>query len=222
MVLNDDQLTRLKKFVVDHIGDYNPKTQLFWQFEYSPKKDYPYDFVNQIYTYLFPDYIYYKYKDFIDYLKEKFPNLRTYQILEIASGYLPAISLTLRKMMDIDKPITCMDPTAIDLPLEGITNKKAIFSLDTDVSEADLLIAHWPCESLDAIVDSTIKNQKELCVQTCPCGHNFYTLNEYKYYTDSLTDKLRVMEDKGFIVESDIIEDDNIKSPVISVRKRIK
>lgn len=227
MELNIMEAMRLKAFIQRNINNYSEFYQEFWQKDFKVGKDYQYDFVNQVYAYLFPekckDTIY---RTFIEYIIDKFPNLSDKQIIEVASGYLPAVSILLTKTLDLNRPITCIDPKAILLDIPGIISKKEEFTENTDLSNNNIIIAHCPCGLLDLIIKKTIQNQQELCVQTCPCGNRmdpFMGSSVFNHYIDELLEELIPMEDNGFEISCDDLESFNItNAPVITVRKRQK
>ncbi len=62
-----------------------------------------------------------------------------------------------------------------------------------------------------------------MCVQTCPCGHEYSSYRYFMYYINSLVDSLKALEDDGFKVECFETESfDFTHAPVISVRRREK
>ena len=143
-------------------------------------------------------------------------------ILEVASGYIPGLAILINEMCKTEKQITCMDPKSLDLTISNIVTLKQEFSSETDISKYDLLLAHCPCDVFDDMVEKVIEIPMDMCVQTCPCRYNgFFSRQEFEYYMDSQVDKLRSLEDMGYVVEVDKTDAyPYTMAPAVTVLKR--
>lgn len=179
----------------------------------------------QIFAYLFANKVLNDknlYTIFLEYLLYKFPNLGKKKILEVASGYLPGLSLLINEVKRPENAIVCMDPKLINLDYPNIIVKQELFKEDYDTSNYDLLIAHCPCDGFDDMVENILKHPINMCVQTCPCREiPFYNYYEFKYYFDKQIDRLRALEDLGYEVSVDYTDARGyVNSPAVSVVKR--
>ncbi len=184
------------------------------------------DTLLEFYTYLhaIEDYVN-PYYDFYKYLCEKHANISKKKILEIASGYIPAFSYLLVINQKMENIIVAMDPVSLPLKIKGVTIKNNLFSLETDLQNIDLLIAHCPCEALETILNKAVNEKKEFTIQTCKCtsgsSFNFYSRKDWHYYISSLIDKAKSLENSGFIVEKEYLNLSRMTdSPIITARKR--
>lgn len=225
MQLNNKQIRKLNEFIEQYKGYYSESIQEML-INFDGQSDIvQYDFMLQIYSYLFPDAFaneYNLYTMFYKYLRHRFPNAPSKKILEVASGYLPGLSIILREKFKRKMNVSCIDPKALPIKINGITITRANFTVDTDTSDIDLIIANCPCDAFDVIVDSILINPKEICIQTCPCRKEpFYSLWEFHYYLDYQTDRLMALKDLGYEVYRETTEASDITmAPAFSVLKR--
>lgn len=225
MQLNNEQIRKLKEFIEQNKGFYSDNLrEMLVNYDENSEID-KYDFMLQIYSYLFPELFaneYNLYTMFYKYLRHRFPNAPSKKILEVASGYLPGLSIILREKFRRKINISCIDPKALPINIDGINVRKANFTADTDTSNIDLIIANCPCDAFDVIVDSILINPKEICIQTCPCRKEpFYSLWEFHYYLDYQTDRLMALKDLGYEVYRETTEASDITmAPAFSVLKR--
>lgn len=223
--LTEEEKIILNKFIKDNKDRYSEYVQRFFDEEFDINEVYSYDFMLQIYSYLFTKryisngniFMY-----FIELLYSKFPDLSRRKILEVASGYIPGFAIIMNELYKMEYSITCIDPKIINLPLSNIKllNKKFESSMDT--SMYDLILAHCPCEAFDEIVKRVMSSPTDMCVQTCPCRFNRH-LNriEFYYYLEKTIDELKSLEDKGYKVEVDETSSYYYTTaPVITVLKR--
>lgn len=164
---------------------------------------------------------------FYNYLQSKHPNLSKRKILEVASGYIPALSYLITNFEKMDYPISTMDPNSLLIKINGIEQQPISFQKSTDISKYDLVIAHCPCEALKPLLESLIANKKEFSIQTCQCGasvdFNIYNRLDWLDYIDSVYEKALALEGDDFIVEKDYLTFSYIlDAPIITARKKTK
>ncbi len=223
--LNAGEKRILEEFILGNKTKYSKDLQDFFDEVFDIDEIYQNDFMSQIYAYLFTEkyarnsnvYLF-----FIELLQVKFPNLSKRTILEVASGYIPGLSILINELYKPDKKITCIDPKSLDLPIDNIVTLKKKFSARTNISKYDLILAHCPCEAFDEIVKKVMNSPIDMCVQTCPCRNNgHFSRRDFVYYMDSQVDRLRCLEDKGYMVEVDKTDAYPFTmAPVVTVLKR--
>lgn len=164
------------------------------------------------------------YYDFYKYLREKHPNMEKRKILEVASGYIPAIAYILTLNEEMENIITTIDPKSLPIKIEGINKKIKKFTLSTNIEEFDLLISHCPCEALTPLLTKAINEKKEFSIQICKCGtgvFNYISRKDWLYYIDSIFYKASVLEDDNFIIDKEYLDLSYvIDAPIITARKK--
>lgn len=224
--LNFYEREKIRKFIAKYYQNYSPFIQELLDKYLNGEEINDYDFILQIYAWLFPQKFFQNkniYSYFIDILKAKFPNISEYQIIEVASGYLPSLSLSIYKKLNLENPITCIDPKLILLNRPGIIQLKKAFTKNTDTTSFDLLLANCPCDAFDIIIDHAMENPLEMCLQPCPCREDggFSSAWEYEYYLDCQIERLHSLEKSGFTVETEYTElSEYTESPTILVRSK--
>jgi len=164
------------------------------------------------------------YYDFYNYLIVKHPNIAKQKVIEVACGYVPAISHLISLNNKMENLIIAMDPKIIPVNFNGIKKERNFFSLDTDIDNFDLIIAHCPCEALESIITKAVNEKKEFTIQMCKCSSNsvfFPSRFNWLYYIDSIYDKVIKLEDYDFTVEKEYLDFSyQIDAPIITARKR--
>ena len=161
-----------------------------------------------------------KYYEFYQYLCAKHPHIEKRKILEVASGYVPAISYLITKNNHMEQEITAMDPLNIPVQMTGVKQVNDSFSRKTNIQDYNLLISHCPCGLLDEIFSAVLREKIEFSIQTCQCGTDL-TNKEWHYYIDLIIDRLKELEDDGFVIEKEYLNlSDILRSPIITARKR--
>ena len=97
-------------------------------------------------------------------------------IIEIGSGNFPIFAENLAKeQLTIGKgTVTLFEPLLMDMTpkYHNMTLHKEEFTLDTDVSKADLLVGIHPCKATKTILESAIRNYKDFYIAMCGCDHS--------------------------------------------------
>lgn len=213
----------ISEFLDKNMDSYIPEDQYFWKNEFNPNDSYEYAFVRQTMFYLFPDQDDSIVSIFADFIISKFPNISKKKILEVASGYIPILTMHLQKRVPIRHKVICIDPIAFQLKLPKIKVIKKEFNDTSEIKSANMIIAHCPCGSLDDIIKQTIKNKTELCVQTCRCGHYtpMFGYSLFNQYIRNIMDRLKILEDNGFVTECEETDAYSyLGAPVIWTRKK--
>lgn len=178
----------------------------------------------QLYSYFdaLPDIVH-PYFKFYKLLCNKYPNLDKRKILEVASGYVPAISHIIATHKKMEHPIVAMDPKAIPLKRNDIIVKRQPFTLSTDITPYDLVISHLPCDALNILMPKLVINRKEFSIQMCRCksdGTKFTNQDEWNDYLYTIYSLANNLTDYGFAIEEDYLTvSKQIKAPVITARK---
>lgn len=165
------------------------------------------------------------YYDFYKYLSIKHPNLSKRKILEVASGYIPAMSYLITMNEKMENIITTMDPKRLPIKIKGVHQKRKEFTSETNINQFDLVFAHCPCECFEILLKKTVEEKKEFSIQTCQCGVGngfyFYNRRDWLYYIDSFFYQASSLEDDGFIVEKEYLDlSYQMDAPIITARKR--
>lgn len=152
------------------------------------------DTINQIYCYLqiVPDRFNY-YLEFIKIIQKYFV-LENKKVLEIGAGSLPILASYLEsKALNYD----IMDPGTILEDVVGIKGKvtKEKFSLDTSITDYDLLIGYNPCAATEAMIRNCLQNHKEFIIALCGCAflpesYKKRTNKEWQKYLFQIIEKL--------------------------------
>lgn len=220
--ISESNQTEIDEFLKIHMKDYPEDLQEILQ-ECLYDGETAYDILFQLYSFkkAIPEELD-PYYQFVEILKAKYPNLETRKIIEVSCGFIPALSLALTRKINRKNPIDVYDPNLIDIPYPNIKNNKRYFQLDNK-SNPDLYISNFPCDALEIIIEKSIKTKKEMMIQTCTCNTNrqFYSYWEEKYYIESLFEKLKQLEDSGFIVEKEKTDLSTLVGhPILIVRKK--
>lgn len=109
------------------------------------------------------------YKGFLKILEEKFDINRN--IVEVAGGIFPSLA----KMIALKQKtgtITVYDPRIIipDKCPNNLILKKQSFNSDTQIPNAQMLIAFMPCEATMDIINSACKNNLDFMISLCEGG----------------------------------------------------
>ena len=178
-------MTKFKQFKEEYSTNYSPEAWEYIEenfYEGLQNRESP-DILMQIYTELCLNPIggslYHKH---LKLLKKHFPI--DGNIVEVGSGMIPAFAnIIAKEQIQIGKgTITIYEPLLAQLKPKypNITLHKEEFTLDTDISKADLLVGVMACEATETILESAIINDKDFYVAMCGCVHsafsNMYTL----------------------------------------------
>ncbi len=116
------------------------------------------------------------YNKFIDFYEHFFENSYDKAIVEVGTGSLPILSISINKMITFyhgNGHIIGYDPElAMEVPT--IELKKEKFTLSTNISGVDLLMGFFPCEATEIMLEKALKEEKELCLQLCGCVPEYY------------------------------------------------
>lgn len=109
------------------------------------------------------------YQEFIDILKQNFPIDRN--IVEVAGGKVPHLARKIALSQNRGT-ITVYDPRLIinTSTVPNMLLKPELFTENTDVSSAEMLIGFMPCDATDLIVETACKNNIDFMVALCEGG----------------------------------------------------
>lgn len=109
------------------------------------------------------------YKNFIEYMKSETGIDKN--LLEVGCGILPSLANKISKEQTCGS-VTAMDPKVIEAYEGNIGIIKKEFTLDTDVSNYDLIYGFYPCQATTTMIKSSFKNDKDLFLEMCGCTHD--------------------------------------------------
>lgn len=139
------------------------------------------DIVRQIYSYLgiLPKErdLYYQ---FVQYINEFYGLDKN--IIEVGGGHFPTLAHHISEKQQKLKngSITVYDTRLITENLDNIKLYKQKFTLNTDISNYDLIIGMMPCDATELIIRSAGIYNKEFVIAMCGCVHLNYP--DYSYY----------------------------------------
>ncbi len=137
---------------------------------------------------------YNRYQHFSKFIQAMYPDAK--KILEVGCGG-GDLSLLLTELG--------YDVTAIDyikynnLDQQGIEFYEKEFTLDTDISEYDLVVGLHCCDATERVIRNCITNDKEFAVVICEKhqgleNKNIKNRNQYIKYLKNLSDRLKVTD----------------------------
>lgn len=91
-------------------------------------------------------------------------------LLEVGSGFYPAMAKIISDIQTKGS-ITAMDYDSVISELGKIRILKKYFTVDTDVSQYEMLYGIMPCEATIPMIYSANKNDKDLFIGLCGCTH---------------------------------------------------
>ena len=109
------------------------------------------------------------YKSFIECMKSETGIDKN--LLEVGCGILPSLANRISKEQTCGS-VTAMDPRVIEAYDGNIGTIKKEFTLDTDVSNYDLIYGFYPCQATPTMIKSSFKNDKDLFLEMCGCVHD--------------------------------------------------
>ena len=141
------------------------------------------------------------------------------KVLEIASGLIPGLAYLIEKIIKPNN-ISCMDPRLLNLPVRGVKQIKNKFTMETDISPYDLLIAHCPCEAFEVIVNRVLEEPKDICIQTCRCyGDEYLSDFRFRRYIIKQIIKLEKLQKYGYYVDTTYTPLMINEAPVITLKR---
>lgn len=220
--LNSNDREKFIKFLMDNYDKFPQGVKDFFDNHFSLDEVYQFDFMAEIYAYLFPqkymtDFNFYT--CYITCLFNKFPDLKERKVLEIASGLIPGLAYLIEKIIKPNN-ISCMDPRLLNLPVRGVKQIKNKFTMETDISPYDLLIAHCPCEAFEVIVNRVLEEPKDICIQTCRCyGDEYLSDFRFRRYIIKQIIKLEKLQKYGYYVDTTYTPLMINEAPVITLKR---
>lgn len=102
-------------------------------------------------------------------------------VVEVAAGRIPAFAnLVAKEQLKIGKGTITLYDRAL-LPIKpkfaNMTLKQELFTTDTDIKNADLIVSTLPCAATESIIENACRNHKNFYVVMCGCTH--FDLNRY-------------------------------------------
>lgn len=137
---------------------------------------------------------YNRYQHFSKFIQAMYPEAK--KILEVGCGG-GDLSLLLKKL---GYDVTAIDYIEYnDLNKQGIKFYEKEFTLNTDISEYDLVVGLHCCEATERVIRNCISNDKEFAVVVCEKhqgleNNNIKTRNQYIKYLKNLSDKLKITD----------------------------
>lgn len=168
------------------------------------------------------------YLEHLNKLKQKFDI--TGNILDVGSGVIPAFgNLVAKEQLRIGSgTITLYDPKLI-LVKPKYPNMKLVkkeFTLDTDVSNFDLITGVFPCAATEHIIESACKNNKNFYLAMCGCTHfkafplfTPLTAETYQDHVINLTNNLLKKYDNGKLVIEKLDDSYELNYPILYNKK---
>lgn len=135
-----------------------------------------------------------RYEHFSKFIKAMYPDAK--RVLEVGcgAGYL---SILLTKL---GYEVTALDYIKYnDLDKQGIEFYEKQFTLDTDISQYDLVVGLHCCEATEIVIRNCIANDKEFAVVVCEKhqgleNNHIKNRNQYIKYLKNISAKLKVTD----------------------------
>ena len=168
------------------------------------------------------------YLEHLNKLKQRFDI--TGNILDVGSGVIPAFgNLVAKEQLRIGSgTITLYDPKLI-LVKPKYPNMKLVkkeFTLDTDVSNFDLITGILPCGATEDIIESACKNNKNFYLAMCGCTHfkafplfTPLTAETYQDHVIGLTNNLLKKYNNGELVIEKLDDSHELNYPILYNKK---
>ena len=113
------------------------------------------------------------YKRHLKLLKELFP--LDSNILEVGSGYIPAFAnMIANEQLKLNKgTVTIYEPLLLEMnpKYPNMELHKEAFTLNTDISNYDLVLGILPCSVTETLIESACINKKDFYIAMCGCVH---------------------------------------------------
>lgn len=111
------------------------------------------------------------YLQFIEIIKELYPNFRNMNIVEVGGGILPRLGERLSLQMEKGK-VTVYDPLVSKYKEETdkLKIKRTKFTRSTPVDGVDLIVALKPCKGAEAVVDNVRDHGTDFVLGLCEGG----------------------------------------------------
>lgn len=152
---------------------------------------------------------------FINYLTQKYINLKNYRVLDVGAGRICSLSKSITqtgaKCTAIDTNIRLNNET---LRKAKITPIKKLFvcdefsknSVGTNIQNYDLIVGLEPCDATEHIIRQSLKYNKPFDINLCASPHKalngetFKTYNEWYKHLSSISHEVSIIENEcGFI-----------------------
>ena len=169
--------SQFEMFKDKYAGRYNPEEWEYIEehfYEDVHEEEIP-DLLRQVYAELdiVPSGAGY-YRKHFKLLKKLFP--LDGNIVEVGAGRLPSFAnLIASEQRHIGKgTITLYDPLLVQLDprYPNMEMHKEYFSMDTDISNTDLVVGIMPCEVTETILEKAISEDKDFYIAMCGCVHS--------------------------------------------------
>lgn len=225
---NEEEIKRrFNNFVQKDLAQYPPEQQNyilnnFWKNVY--KIDAPSIFL-QIYNKLEIQHpLGNFYECHLKILKENF-KLKG-NILDVASGYIPAFGMHMAKQIKNNGTVTLYDPLLLkDQPLrKNMVLHKELFTKETDISSYDLITSILPCEVTELLLERVCEERKDFYIQLCSCpktvpGIHFATVQDRWQYLIYSANELVKKYDNGQLALRFLPTEYNRSNPILMNRK---
>lgn len=152
--------------------------------------------------------------------------------LEVGGGYFPAFSYHMDQLQteaNSSGTITVYDPKLIVTGLGNVRLRHSMFTLETPISEFDVLVGIMPCDATKIMIKKATKEHKEFYIAMCGCipdnelfKYDTLMMTETSpipFWIDDVYDLACKQAEDGF----EVTREDNpygIPYPIISSRKR--
>lgn len=162
------------------------------------------------------------YKLFANFYFDYFEDPYNKNIIDIASGCIPASALRLQEGITLNGgqgKVTAYDPWMLDLNFHGLNVKRKEFTEKTGIKKADILTATLPCDATELIIYRAIEAEKEFLIQLCPCVPEEYSpIVSYHMWVNRLYDYVKLYKKPGFQFEIDNLDED--LWPLLSLKRK--
>ena len=137
---------------------------------------------------------YNRYEHFSKFIKAMYPDAR--KVLEVGCGAGDLSKL----LTELGYEVTALDYIKYNnLDKQGIAFYEKEFTLDTDISEYDLVVGLHCCDATERVIRNCINNDKEFAVVVCEKhqgleNNNIKNRNQYIKYLKNISNRLKVTD----------------------------
>ena len=137
---------------------------------------------------------YNRYQHFSKFIKAIYPDAK--KILEVGCGAGELCQL----LTELGYEVTALDYVKYNsLDKQGIEFYEKEFTLDTDISEFDLVVGLHCCDATERVIRNCINNDKEFAVVVCEMhqgleNNNIKNRNQYIKYLKNISNRLKVTD----------------------------
>lgn len=218
VVLLIDFWKKYRQYYPDYKRTFLDKA-IFHEFKYIDNVP---DVLLEVYTYL--NVIreeYDVYSQMINFYEEFFSEALNKNIIEVGVGNLPNLAYELQKKINYNGGtghVIGYDPE-LAVMLSGIELKQELFTLQTDISGADILLGLYPCEGTEVMLDKALAEKKELCLRLCDCIPQAYENQlSYEEWLNYLYKKIVDNISSSFVY--DYIHDSKEHKKIITLKRK--